>query len=87
MNAKKVPQLFASTGATKFGDPKNFPWTMGFNPSYDSEARVYAQYILKKRPSERSTTPGGSEGGDAAGDRSGALARLSTLTALALVRT
>jgi branched-chain amino acid transport system substrate-binding protein len=50
MNQQKVPQLFASTGATKFGDPKNFPWTMGFNPSYEAEARVYAQYVLKNVP-------------------------------------
>jgi branched-chain amino acid transport system substrate-binding protein len=49
MNQKKVPQLFVSTGATKFGDPKN-AWTMGFNPTYQAEAKVYAQYILKNMP-------------------------------------
>ena len=47
MNAKKVPQLFVATGATKWGDPEHFPWTMGWNPSYQSEGRVYAKYILE----------------------------------------
>ena len=51
MNAKKVPQLFVATGATKFGDWKNFPWTMSWNPSYQSEGRIYAKYILKNYPS------------------------------------
>jgi branched-chain amino acid transport system substrate-binding protein len=46
MNAKKVPQLFVATGATKWGDPKNFPWTMGYQPNYQSEGRIYAKYIL-----------------------------------------
>jgi branched-chain amino acid transport system substrate-binding protein len=50
MNAKKVPMLFVATGAAKFTDPKNFPWTMGYNPSYLTEAHVYAQYILKEKP-------------------------------------
>ena len=50
MNTKKVPQLFVSTGATKFGDYKSFPWTMGFNPSYQTEAKIYAQYIMKNVP-------------------------------------
>ena len=50
MNAKKVPQLFVATGATKFGDPKNFPWTMGWQPNYQSEGRIYAQYLLKNHP-------------------------------------
>ena len=50
MNAKKVPQLFVSTGATKFGDWKNFPWTMIWNPSYQSEGRIYAKYILENYP-------------------------------------
>src|SRR5215468_1077116 len=44
MNAKKVPQLFVATGATKWNDPKHFPWTMGWQPNYQSEARVYAKY-------------------------------------------
>ena len=50
MNAKKVPQLFVATGATKWGDPQNFPWTMGWQPNYQSEARIYAAYILKNYP-------------------------------------
>src|SRR5256714_1165129 len=50
MNAKKVPQIFVATGATKWGDPKNFPWTMGFQPNYQSEGRIYAKYILQHQP-------------------------------------
>src|SRR3982075_1058239 len=50
MNAKKVPQLFVSTGAAKWNDPKNFPWTIGWQPSYQVEARIYAAYILKNYP-------------------------------------
>jgi len=50
MNARKVPQLFAATGATKWNDPKHFPWTMGWQPSYQSEAHIYAQYLLTARP-------------------------------------
>jgi ABC-type branched-subunit amino acid transport system substrate-binding protein len=50
MNAKKVPQLFISTGAAKWNDPKNFPWTMGWQPNYQTEARIYAAYILKNHP-------------------------------------
>jgi branched-chain amino acid transport system substrate-binding protein len=50
MNSKKVPQLFVATGATKWNDPKDFPWTMGWQPSYQSEARIYAKYILKEKP-------------------------------------
>jgi len=50
LNAKKVPQLFVATGATKWNDPKNFPWTMGWQPSYQSEARIYAQYLMKEKP-------------------------------------
>jgi branched-chain amino acid transport system substrate-binding protein len=50
MNEKKVPQLFVATGATKWGDPKNFPWTMGWQPNYQSEGRVLAKYILDKKP-------------------------------------
>src|SRR6201993_2954618 len=53
MNAKKVPQLFVQTGATRWNDPKEFPWTMGWSPNYQSEARIYARYILKERPSAR----------------------------------
>src|SRR6201990_414801 len=50
MNAKKVPQLFVATGATKWGDPKNFPWTIGWQPNYQSEGRIYGKYILKNHP-------------------------------------
>jgi ABC-type branched-subunit amino acid transport system substrate-binding protein len=50
MNSKKVPQLFVATGATKWNDPKNFPWTMGWQPNYQSETQVYAKYILKNKP-------------------------------------
>src|SRR5438045_7897118 len=53
LNAKKVPQLFAATGASKFTDPKNFPWTMGFNPNYFVEGRIYGQYIIKNYPSAK----------------------------------
>ncbi|MDU6746717.1 MAG: ABC transporter substrate-binding protein, partial [Bradyrhizobium sp.] len=50
MNAKKVPQLFVATGATKWNDPSNFPWTMGWQPSYQAESRIYAKYLLKEKP-------------------------------------
>jgi branched-chain amino acid transport system substrate-binding protein len=50
MNAKKVPQLFVATGATKWGDPKEFPWTMGWQPNYQSEGHIYAKYILEHFP-------------------------------------
>jgi ABC-type branched-subunit amino acid transport system substrate-binding protein len=53
LNARKVPQLFAATGAAKFTDPRNFPWTFGFNPSYFVEGRIYGQYILKEHPNAR----------------------------------
>jgi branched-chain amino acid transport system substrate-binding protein len=50
MNSKKVPQLFVATGASKWDDPKDFPWTMGWQPSYQSEAHIYAKYLLKEKP-------------------------------------
>ena len=50
MNTKRVPQLFVATGATKWNDPKVFPWTMGFRPNYQSEGHVYAQYLLQQFP-------------------------------------
>ena len=50
LNEKKVPQLFVATGATKFGDPKNFPWTMGWQPTYQTEGKIYAKYILEHLP-------------------------------------
>jgi branched-chain amino acid transport system substrate-binding protein len=50
MNSKKVPQLFVATGATKWNDPKDFPWTMGWQPSYQSEAHIYAKFLMKEKP-------------------------------------
>src|SRR6202166_797512 len=50
LNTKKVPQLFVATGATKFGDLRDFPWTMGWQPPYQSEGRIYAKYLLKEKP-------------------------------------
>jgi branched-chain amino acid transport system substrate-binding protein len=50
MNSKKVPQLFVATGATKWNDPKDFPWTMGWQPNYQSETQIYAKYLLKEKP-------------------------------------
>src|SRR5256714_3123927 len=53
LNAKKVPQLFVATGATKWNDPQHFPWTIGFQPSYQSESRVYAKYLLDNHPNDK----------------------------------
>jgi branched-chain amino acid transport system substrate-binding protein len=53
MNSKKVPQLFVATGATKWNDPKEFPWTMGWQPNYQSESQIYAKYILKELPNAK----------------------------------
>jgi len=53
LNQKKVPQLFAATGASRFTDPKNYPWTMGFNPNYQSEGRIYGKYILANYPNAK----------------------------------
>ena len=53
MNQKKVPQLFVATGATKWNDPKEFPWTMGWQPNYQSETQIYAKYILKNAPNAK----------------------------------
>jgi branched-chain amino acid transport system substrate-binding protein len=50
MNSKKVPQAFVATGATKWNDPRNFPWTMGWQPNYQTEGRIYAEHILKNNP-------------------------------------
>jgi branched-chain amino acid transport system substrate-binding protein len=50
LNAKKMPQLFVATGATKWGDPQNFPWTMGWQPNYQTEAHIYAKYLLQSKP-------------------------------------
>jgi branched-chain amino acid transport system substrate-binding protein len=53
LNSKKVPQLLAATGASRFTDPKNFPWTIGFNPNYQTEGRIYARYILQNYPNAK----------------------------------
>ena len=53
MNEKRVPQLFVSSGATKWNNPRDFPWTMGWLPNYQSEAGIYAKYILKEKPNAR----------------------------------
>ena len=53
VNSKKVPQLFVATGATKWNDPKNFPWTMGWLPSYQSESRIYAKFLTKEKPAAK----------------------------------
>src|ERR687897_950118 len=53
LNSKKVPQLFVATGATKWNDPKNFPWTMGWQPNYQSETQIYAKHILKEHPNAK----------------------------------
>src|SRR5882757_322532 len=53
MNMKEVPQLFVATGATKWNDPKDFPWTMGWQPSYQSETHIFAKYILENKPNAR----------------------------------
>jgi len=50
MNSKKVPQLFVATGATKWNDPKDFPWTMGWQPNYQNESHIYAKYLMKEKP-------------------------------------
>jgi branched-chain amino acid transport system substrate-binding protein len=50
LNGRKVPQLLASTGASRFSDPQNAPWTIAFNPNYQSEGRIYAKYILQNHP-------------------------------------
>ncbi len=53
MNEKHVPQLFPATGATKWSDPKNFPWTMGWQPNYQSEGHIYAKYLLDHHPGDK----------------------------------
>lgn len=53
MNSRKVPQLLVATGATKSNDPRHFPWTMGFQPNYNTEAQIYARYILQTKPNAK----------------------------------
>src|SRR5436190_18836266 len=50
MNQKKVPMLFVATGASKWGNPKEFPWTMGYQPDYATEAAIYAKHIMANHP-------------------------------------
>ena len=51
LNTNKVPQLFVASGASMWDEPKEFPWTIGFQPSYQTEAHIYAQYLLETHPS------------------------------------
>ncbi len=53
MNQKKVPQLFVATGADKWGDPEHYPWTIGWQPSYRTEAQIYAKYMRKEKPNAK----------------------------------
>src|SRR5436853_1496874 len=53
MNSKKMPQLFVATGATKWGDYKHFPWTMGWQPNYQSESRIYTKYLMEHHPNAK----------------------------------
>jgi len=53
LNQSKVPHLFVATGATKWGDPEHFPWTMGWQPTYQTEGHIYAQYVLKNVPNPK----------------------------------
>jgi branched-chain amino acid transport system substrate-binding protein len=53
MNMRKVPQLHVATGATKWNDPKDFPWTMGWQPNYQDEAKIYAQHLMKQKPNAK----------------------------------
>jgi len=53
MNNRKVPQLFIASGASKWNDPKRFPWTMGWQPTYQGEARIYARYLLEQHPGRK----------------------------------
>src|SRR5260370_27485868 len=53
LNERKVPQLFVATGATKWGDPEHFPWTIGFQPTYQTEGHIFAKYILENTPNAK----------------------------------
>ena len=53
LNARHVPQVFVSSGATRWNDPEHFPWTVGFNPTYELEGKLYAEYILKTKPNAK----------------------------------
>ena len=82
LNDNKVPQLFVSTGASVFSDPAHFPWTIGYNPNYQTEARIYGKHILATRPDGRIAVLFQNDGfgkeyliglKDALGDRAGAM--------------
>jgi branched-chain amino acid transport system substrate-binding protein len=51
LNSNKIPQLFVASGASMWDQPRDFPWTMGFQPGYQTEAHIYAQYLLEQHPS------------------------------------
>lgn len=53
LNSKKMPQLFVATGATKWGDPQNFPWTIGWQPNYQTESKIYVKYLLTHKPNAK----------------------------------
>jgi branched-chain amino acid transport system substrate-binding protein len=53
LNVRGVPQIFVSSGATRWNDPEHFPWTVGFNPTYELEGRLYAEYILQTKPNAK----------------------------------
>jgi len=53
LNDRKVPQLFVASGATRFGDPKSFPWTMGWNPTYQTEGRIFAHFLIQNYPNAK----------------------------------
>jgi branched-chain amino acid transport system substrate-binding protein len=53
LNDRKVPHLFVATGATKWGDPEHFPWTMGWQPNYQTEGHIFAKYILQNKPTAK----------------------------------
>jgi branched-chain amino acid transport system substrate-binding protein len=53
MNSKKVPQLFVPSGASRWNDPKAFPWTMGWIVTFETEARIYSQYLLTEAPASK----------------------------------
>ena len=63
MNTRKVPQLFVASGAVKWNDPKNFPWTMGWAPSNQGEGHIYAQYLLHNHPKGKTLQPANDVGG------------------------
>lgn len=53
MNQRRVPHLFLATGADKWANPREFPWTIGWQPSYRVEAQIYTKYVLEQRPNAR----------------------------------